>query len=536
MGNVDSVQHAPLDNRDHVALDKLTAVALWARGYRPPTVIESHSQKIHGGASDYAQVARSASATDLAVEKDLSKVFGSGTADIPVGQRSAWSSLRQFKHLLVLVILGTFQSTILPSVPYIVNTFFAAAHGGGDCEKTPKSEPCRMGAVDAAFYHGWSNAISNVFAMFLALGYGSYSDAVGRRPLIRCVALLWSLPLLALTFHLMAGLSLWFYLIIVPVLLTLDLNGVYMALMSDLVPEPEERAGAFGLFMGVLMIVSGIAMPIAYLVPRRFALYVSLIAYASRLTYLFTAFPETISATASADDREGVMATAKSAFRLLTRHSFIFRMSTVLAVSGLASSGFVIVMPPFMTGYLGFERIHQLYMFMACGASMMISFLCVLGPLTARFGDVKVLQISLSTAVAFPVLCGFCTEIWHLIFLMAIFSGPLCLCYPVVMAIKSNLVAQDEQGLVQGAVASIGKATATIGFLLFSVLFKVSSRDGEVKSRNAVLMPFLTIAGIQLIALLLACSLPRMPPPPTNDSSSNHQSVEPLAEKRGQYA
>merc|ERR1712226_1554062 len=110
---------------------------------------------------------------------------------------------------------------------------------------------------------------------------------------------------------------------------------------------------------------------------------------------------------------------------------------------------------------------------------------------------------------------------------MAIFAGPLTLCYPVVMAIKSNLVATDEQGLVQGAVASIGKAMATVGFLLFSYLFKGTSRDGEVRSRSALLVPFLTIAGIQLIGLLLACSLPRQPPPPPSDLSSTLHDDEP---------
>lgn len=50
MGNVDCIQSTVLDDREHVAVDKMTAVALWARGYRPPPTKEP--QKRHGGIID----------------------------------------------------------------------------------------------------------------------------------------------------------------------------------------------------------------------------------------------------------------------------------------------------------------------------------------------------------------------------------------------------------------------------------------------------------------------------------------------------
>jgi DHA1 family tetracycline resistance protein-like MFS transporter len=381
-----------------------------------------------------------------------------------------------------------------------------------------------MGAADAAFYHGWSDAVSNIAAMALALGNGSYSDAIGRRPLIRISATLWLSPLVFLAFYMFTGLTLWVYLLLVPLLLIFDLNGVYMALMSDLIPKAEERATAFGLFMAIMMITSGVVMPIAFLIPKNCALAVSLTAAALRLLYLFTIFPETAPLAIAPEERNGILATARLAFKVLTRHNFIFRMTLVLTLSGLGASGYAIVMPPFMTGYLGFERKHKLMLFMACGASMAFAFLVLLGPLTAFFGDVGVLKISLTAAVMFPVLCSLCSKIWHLVVLAGLFAGPLSMAYPMVMAIKSNLVAQDEQGLVQGAIASIGRGTATVGFVFFSIFFKIATQGGEIKDNAVLIGPFLAIGCINVFALLLAFSLPKVPPPPPNkvaDSPGN---------------
>ncbi|CAE8610231.1 unnamed protein product [Polarella glacialis] len=253
----------------------------------------------------------------------------------------------------------------------------------------------------------------------------------------------------------------------------------------------------------------------------------SLVAAGLKVSFLFFMFPETAKLvepeldSGDSDSRSpgfpaapDLIETARHAFRVLTRHSFIARMTMVLTMTGFAGSGYAIVMPPFMTGYLGFTRRDKLALFMSAAASVLITFLAVLGRLVSRFGSVRVLQMSLAAYVVFPVCCSACGREWHLVALVAIFAGPLCMAFPVVSAIKSNLVAQDEQGLVQGAIASIGKGTATAGFLLFSFLFALETHSGQIKDRSAVFLPFLVISGISLSAFLLSCSLPLEPPPP----------------------
>eukprot|EP00747_Dinoflagellata_sp_TGD_P135234 gnl/TRDRNA2_/TRDRNA2_175434_c2_seq2.p1 gnl/TRDRNA2_/TRDRNA2_175434_c2~~gnl/TRDRNA2_/TRDRNA2_175434_c2_seq2.p1 ORF type:complete len:423 (+),score=37.84 gnl/TRDRNA2_/TRDRNA2_175434_c2_seq2:156-1271(+) len=366
--------------------------------------------------------------------------------------------------------------------------------------------------------------------MLAALGNGSYSDVIGRRPLIRIFGTLTVLPLVALTFHITAGLTLWVYLLLVPVVFAFDVNGVFLALMSDLIPDPKERAGAFGMFIAVLMLIWGITMPFAFMLPRQYTLTVSVVAAALKLVYLFCVFPETATRTSIADEgsavgRQGICSTISFAFHVLTRHSFIFRMALVLTISGLASSGYAIIMQPFMIGYLGFSRMQLLSILSVAGTSMILTFLFLLGPLVARVGDVRVLQISLFAAAVFPAICARCSELWQMLVLVGLLAGPLALIIPVVSAIKSNLVSADEQGLVQGAIASIGKATATFGFLFFGWLFRCVTENGKMKSQSAILLPFLFVSGINAAALILAGTLATVPPPPP-DSAGTGTEVE----------
>jgi len=242
------------------------------------------------------------------------------------------------------------------------------------------------------------------------------------------------------------------------------------------------------------------------------------------------AFPETSPMIASNEDRKGVSATVRLACRVLTRQSFIFRMACILMLTGLGSSGYAIVVPPFMTGYLGFERIHKLMLFVAMGISMAFTFALILRPLTRNLGEIRVLQISFASSALVPIFCTMCTQIWHLVLLVGIFTGPCTVSYPVVMAIKSNLVAADEQGLVQGAIASIGKGVATIGYIFFSLLFTFSTKSGEIKDESALYAPFLAIACINFAGFLLACTLPLTVPLPSTESADGRQDSKTAAD------
>jgi len=267
----------------------------------------------------------------------------------------------------------------------------------------------------------------------------------------------------------------------------------------------------------------GIVMPFGFLLPQEWALVASLAAGGIKLIYLFVLFPETSSqhsSTAEITPPQSPLVTCRRAIKVLTRNSFIAMFAMTLIISGLAGAGYAIVMPPFMTGYLGFKRVDKLALALAAAVSVMITFLGVLGPVVQQFGQVRALQFSLAASASCPFLAASCREQWHLIALAAVLAGPVVMSIPLVSALKSNLVAQDEQGLIQGAVASLGKGAATLGFLVFSFIYRSETESGKVESIEAALPSFMVIAVFSLASLALACNLPLQPPPPPSEPSS----------------
>jgi len=283
--------------------------------------------------------------------------------------------------------------------------------------------------------------------------------------------------------------------------------------MHDAIPEPNEKAAAFGILFVVILMTSGVVVPVGFLMPYGFALAVTLCAAVGKVVYLFAVFPETAPFADSGQKHGGFAETVSLAYRVLTRHTFIFRMCVILAFFGFGTSGYVIVFPLFMTGYMGFRKADNMVLVLVGMSSVLLTFMTSLGPLVARLGEVRVLRASFLAAVAFPLLCMACTEIWHLCALVAILAGPLMLAVPIVISIKGKLVAQDEQGLVQGSMASLSKLMTVLGFGFFSWVVRYSTDHGQVKSHSALHLPFLAIAGFNSVGLVLSCSLPTSLPP-----------------------
>eukprot|EP00435_Cladocopium_sp_Y103_P062931 s1069_g24.t1 len=293
--------------------------------------------------------------------------------------------------------------------------------------------------------------------------------------------------------------------------------AVYLAIMSDSIEDPEERAAAFGTFMACTMLMMGIVMPFGFLLPRSVALGVSVVCAVAKLIYLFLFFPETSqhanasSAPALTQEKANPLRSMKDAFSVISRNTFMLRLAVVLMVAGLGTSGYAIVFPPFMMGYLGFTRQQKLILFAAGAVSALVTFGCLLGPLVRRFGSVRVLRFSMAVAAFVPIAIALCQDQLQLTILTFITGGPLVMALPLVSALKSGLVKPTEQGLIQGAIASIGKGASTLGFIVFSTIFGMSTRNGEVTGLAATLPTFGSIALISFVALALACSLPDAP-------------------------
>jgi len=439
---------------------------------------------------------------------------------------SRWSTARyhvySFRYLLGLMAIGTLQSTISPSVPYIENTFFAEKYGGDDCEAHPSSDPCRKGATDAAQIGSFTDAAAHAAAMFMAVCLGSYSDSLGRRPMLRAYGAAVLVPTLALALHVCGGVTLWLYLILKTAVEAFDINGVYLAMMSDIIEDPQERAAAFGTFMAVVMVLFVAGMPLGYVIPRGVALAISVAAGMAKLAYLFVIFPETSRKATQQQSpvQKNLLQTMVSACSLLSKNAFAKRLACVLVCSGIGSAGYGVALPPFMMGYLGYTRSNKLVLMCIAALSALVAFGVLLGPLVKVLGQVRTLQLCLAASAAVPLLTAVCQDQWQLGVLTPILVFPIVMSIPLVSALKSAVVSSRDQGLVQGAVASMTKGAATAGSLIFGSVFAATTGGGKANSAGSVLPCFALVACIYALAAGIACTLPTVPPPASDSADA----------------
>ncbi|CAE7266133.1 griF, partial [Symbiodinium sp. CCMP2592] len=288
-------------------------------------------------------------------------------------------------------------------------------------------------------------------------------------------------PTLALALHVCGGVTLWLYLILKTVVEAFDINGVYLAMMSDIIEDPQERAAAFGTFMAAVMVLFVAGMPLGYVIPRGVALAISVAAGMARMAYLFVIFPETSRKATQQQSpvQKNPLQTMVSACSLLSKNAFAKRLACVLVCSGIGTAGYGVALPPFMMGYLGYTRSNKLVLMCVAAVSALVAFGVLLEPLVKVLGQVRTLQLCLATSAAVPLLTAVCKDQWQLGVLTPILVFPILMSIPLVSALKSAVVSSRDQGLVQGAVASMTKGASTAGSLIFGSVFAATTGGGK---------------------------------------------------------
>mmetsp|Transcript_36465 Transcript_36465/g.113654 ORF Transcript_36465/g.113654 Transcript_36465/m.113654 type:complete len:488 (+) Transcript_36465:121-1584(+) len=433
----------------------------------------------------------------------------------------------RIRWVLALVALGTVASHLAgPSVQFIMTSFFAQDYNGGDCEEHPKSEPCRRGAADLAFYNGVSNGLSHAVAWAAAMVLGSWSDAVGRRPFIRAKAVFGVAPAIALCLHVFWGCTLWVYLVVTPMFYAFDNVAVFLACMNDLITEPHLRSGSFGVLMGFFIAMAGLTLPLGGLLPVTAAVAASLAVTLVHVAYAFTCFPETLPESVNKKSPPGICAIMRLSVEIFGRNTFILRMVVVLVLSGFGSAGLGTLLPSYMMAYLGFNRKLGAVLVFLCGVSVALSLTFLLAPLLHRYGEVTTMKISLACGVIYPVLIPLCENVVQFTVLTFIFVGPCALQFPVISSIKSNLVGEDEQGIVQGALAAVRVLAVAISDPLFGFIYRLSTDNGARESRFSALVPILCVVSLLALACFVAQGLPPQPPPRTKRVPSCPEEIE----------
>lgn len=391
----------------------------------------------------------------------------------------------------------------------------------------PKSQPCRLAAGDMTTYNSIVGSFTSAVSVVTALTLGSLSDSIGRRRIFIVKGVLSVSMLYALALYQLAGFTLWIFLLLRPLAAMWDFNGVSMALMADVIPERELRGAAMSITIALTLTVVLVCLVLAGLLPVEISFGVALLAGTFKLIFYFTVFPETMEkASTASHSRQGPRGALVAAAEIITRNSFILRMACIAVIGGMSSVGTGIIVQPYLTSYIGFQRQQLASLFGVIILSVLFTLGVIAKPMTTRFGDVRTYQVCLFGVALQPGVLCICAEPWQVMAMMAPLTGFVALQVPIISAIKSNLVSDAEQGLVQGALAALVNLSSALAAPIFGWFYNRCTDGGASHSRSAAFPPLIAAAAVGIAAFLVSLSLPLTVPEPDTKLAERFLQVE----------
>ena len=362
----------------------------------------------------------------------------------------------------------------------------------------------RVGAsstADGAFWGGVMMA-AYAAAMFL-FGpiVGSLSDAYGRRPI-----LIAALATLAIDYIIMAMTQTYWVLLVGRVIAGMA-GATYItatAYISD-IAKPEERGAAFGMIgaaFGVGFVfgpaLGGIASGWHITAP----FWIAAVFSALNVVFGFFILPESLK---EENRREfgrrdlNPFATIVSAFvipglAIPLTCIFVFEFANMVYPSLWAFWGREVF------GWDGFTIGLTLSTY---GILIMLVQAGILPQLTKRFGDYKTLIFASIAAVIGLLGFGFTTVAWAVVVVLPI-AALSDMAPPLLTAFAANRVGDDQQGLVQGVIASLASVAAVAAPLVLTGVFEWFVNDEGVYFPGApfIIAALLTIGIVPLLLRL----------------------------------
>jgi DHA1 family tetracycline resistance protein-like MFS transporter len=326
------------------------------------------------------------------------------------------------------------------------------------------------GAIsEASFAVGLLTALYAVMQFFAAPVLGALSDRYGRRPVI-----LFALASLGCDYVLLSlAPNIWW---LAAGRIIAGIGGATYtpagAYIADVSP-PEKRAANFGL-VGVAFGLGFIAGPAlgGLLGEGSLRLPFVVAALLSFANFLFglIVLPESL---ARENQRPIVLAQANplGAVRAVWRYPGVAALIPVGAASAVAQMGLQSVWVLYTTYRYAWSVADVGISLAIVGLLFAIAQGALVRPVVARFGEGRTLVGGLALAAVCFFLFGLATEGWMMYAITAGYCLGLGLVGPAMQGLMSRAVPADEQGLLQGAFASVNTAAIIVGPLLAAGLF-----------------------------------------------------------------
>jgi DHA1 family tetracycline resistance protein-like MFS transporter len=354
--------------------------------------------------------------------------------------------------------------------------------------------------ASAAGTYGWLLALYSLMQFLFGPAMGALSDRFGRRPM-----LLFSMLGLALDYLLLAvAPTLW---LIVVARIVGGMMGASIATASayiaDITP-PERRAQSFGV-IGVAFgigfiggpLVGGLLAEFGTRVPFFAASGVNFIAFI--LAWFF--LPESLAPENRRPFRWSE-ANPIGAFLVIARYPMVTTLLAVFALTQVAERLLESTWVLFTAHTLSWGPAQVGISFAWVGVLFVITQGVLVGVVVPRLGEWN--TVILGLCVAFVCMFGlaFVTETWMLYALTIPYVLGWGLTGPAAQSVVTRIVPPTEQGILQGAVASVATATGVVAPPVGGALFGYFI--GDAAPFHLPGAAFILGASMFLIALIVA--------------------------------
>jgi DHA1 family tetracycline resistance protein-like MFS transporter len=314
-------------------------------------------------------------------------------------------------------------------------------------------------ADDISLLYGLLIGIYALMQFVLSPVLGSLSDRFGRRPV-----LLLSLAGAMVDYLIMAFSPFFWVLAIGRVIagITSASMAVASAYMTDITPE-EQRAQRFGLLgavMGVGFIIGPVLGGLLGIWWLRAPFLAAAILNGLNLLMALFVLPESHAAKPGKFDLKALNPVAPLVW--LWNFRPLLPLIVVAVVFGVIASVPGTIWVLYGADRFGWDSMTIGLSLSAFGISMAISQAVLTGPIAKRFGDLGTLMIGVAFDGVAYVLMGFADQGWMGFALTPLFAlGGIAM--PALQSLLTSRVSQDQQGQLQGVMASLMSLAGVVG-------------------------------------------------------------------------
>jgi DHA1 family tetracycline resistance protein-like MFS transporter len=345
---------------------------------------------------------------------------------------------------------------------------------------------------------GWLLVVFAVLQFLCGPLIGNLSDRFGRRPVLLLSMLCFGLDYLAMA---LAPSLAWLFVGRALAGVAGAIFGPAYAFLADVTP-PEKRAQAFGLMgaaFGLGFIIGPAIGGLLGELGTRAPFYAAAALAGANFLYGFFVLPETL-----APERRRPFALARAnpvgTLLALRRYPGVLGVAAALLLWQLAHQVFPSTWSFYAIARFGWSPGEIGASLAFAGVLMAFTQAVLTGKIVAKTGERAAVYLGLAIGAAAFVAYGFATEAWMVYAVMS-FGALMGVAYPAMNAIMSRQVPAEEQGELQGGVASLYGISTIVGpSLMTQVLARFSEEGAPYHFPGAA---FLLAALIALTALAM---------------------------------